>query len=51
MDPRLERIYNAAAYIKEILDSKALVPEIGVVLGSGLGRLVDEIQDPVAIPY
>ena len=51
MDPRVERIYGAAAYIKEILDSKGLAPKVGIVLGSGLGRLGDEISDPVAIPY
>lgn len=26
-------------------------PEIGIVLGSGLGRLADEIKDSVTIPY
>jgi purine-nucleoside phosphorylase len=28
-----------------------LVPEIGIVLGSGLGGLADELADPVAIPF
>jgi purine-nucleoside phosphorylase len=28
-----------------------LVPEVGVVLGSGLGGLADELEDPVAIPF
>jgi purine-nucleoside phosphorylase len=28
-----------------------LVPEIGIVLGSGLGGLADELVDPVAIPF
>jgi purine-nucleoside phosphorylase len=28
-----------------------LVPEVGIVLGSGLGGLADELQDPVAIPF
>ena len=51
MDPRAERIYNAASYVKEILDAKGLVPTVGIILGSGLGRLVDEIVDPVTIPY
>ena len=26
-------------------------PEVGIVLGSGLGKLADEIQDPLVIPY
>jgi purine-nucleoside phosphorylase len=29
----------------------ALVPEIGIVLGSGLGGLADALVDPVAIPF
>ncbi|HEU4571137.1 MAG TPA: purine-nucleoside phosphorylase, partial [Candidatus Limnocylindrales bacterium] len=28
-----------------------LVPAVGVVLGSGLGALADEVTDPVAIPF
>jgi purine-nucleoside phosphorylase len=28
-----------------------LVPEVGIVLGSGLGGLADELGDPVAIPF
>jgi purine-nucleoside phosphorylase len=28
-----------------------LVPEIGIVLGSGLGGLADQLEDPVAIPF
>jgi purine-nucleoside phosphorylase len=28
-----------------------LVPEIGIVLGSGLGGLADELEDAVAIPF
>ncbi len=51
MDPRSERIHNAASFVKEILDEKGLAPTVGIVLGSGLGRLVDDIKDPVTIPY
>ena len=51
MDPRAERIYNAAGYIKDILVAKGLEPKIGIVLGSGLGRLSDEIENPLTIPY
>ena len=29
----------------------SLVPEVGIVLGSGLGGLADELVDPVAIPF
>jgi purine-nucleoside phosphorylase len=28
-----------------------LVPEVGIVLGSGLGGLADDVEDPVAIPF
>ena len=28
-----------------------LVPEVGIVLGSGLGGLADELEDAVAIPF
>jgi purine-nucleoside phosphorylase len=28
-----------------------LVPEIGIVLGSGLGGLADDLEDPVSIPF
>ena len=28
-----------------------LVPEAGIVLGSGLGGLADELDDPIAIPF
>lgn len=51
MDPRVERIYAAADFIKRILAPGGLEPKIGIVLGSGLGRLTDEIENPVIIPY
>ena len=28
-----------------------LVPEVGIVLGSGLGGLADDLEDPVAVPF
>jgi purine-nucleoside phosphorylase len=28
-----------------------LVPKVGIVLGSGLGGLADDVEDPVAIPF
>jgi purine-nucleoside phosphorylase len=28
-----------------------LVPEVGIVLGSGLGGLADELREPIAIPF
>ena len=49
MDPRLERIHNAADYLKEQLGERK--PVIGIVLGSGLGKLADEVKDQLVIPY
>ena len=49
MDPRIERIKNAADYLTGVLAGRQ--PGIGIVLGSGLGKLADQIQDPLVIPY
>jgi len=49
MDPRIERIKNAADYLTGVLAGRQ--PEIGIVLGSGLGKLADQIEDPLVIPY
>ena len=49
MDPRIETINRLADIIKGRLDGKQ--PVLGIVLGSGLGCLADQIKDPVVIPY
>ena len=49
MDQRVEKIMNAAGYIAAKLDGRK--PFAGIVLGSGLGRLADMIENPVVIPY
>ena len=49
MDPRIERIDKAAEFVKEKLDG--LEPVVGIVLGSGLGKLADRISDRTTIPY
>ena len=49
MDPRAERIYGAAEYVRQQIGD--LKPEVGIVLGSGLGKLADSISDPLTIPY
>ena len=51
MDPRAERIYKAAEYIKKVLAGFDLHPTVGIVLGSGLGRLADKIEGSHTIPY
>ena len=49
MDHRVERIYEAAAFIKEQLGGKT--PSVGIVLGSGLGKMAEKIMNPTVIPY
>lgn len=49
MDPRIERINTAADYVKSKLGGKR--PVVGIVLGSGLGKLADKIEDKTVIPY
>jgi purine-nucleoside phosphorylase len=44
----LERINEAASFIKSKID---FTPEIGIILGTGLGSLADYIEDPVIIDY
>ncbi|WP_246942371.1 purine-nucleoside phosphorylase [Bacillus pinisoli] len=41
-------IEKSAQYIKEKMQA---TPKIGLILGSGLGVLADEISNPVQIPY
>lgn len=43
-----ETIVRAASFIKEKISLK---PKIGLILGSGLGVLADEIVEPTKIPY
>ena len=49
MDQRVERIYAAADYIKQQLGERK--PTVGIILGSGLGRLATAVEDPLIIPY
>lgn len=43
-----ERVARAQQWIEEHLQSK---PELGLILGSGLGVLADEIHNPVKLDY
>lgn len=45
----LETIYSASQHVQSRLEGRH--PEVGIVLGSGLGKLSDHIQDPLVIPY
>ena len=49
MNQRLIGIQSASKLLKERLGG--FVPEIGIVLGSGLGRLADVIKDPIVVSY
>ena len=49
MDPKVESILRLADCVKERIGERK--PVLGIVLGSGLGRLADAIQDPLVIPY
>lgn len=43
-----DTVKQSADFIKNKLEA---TPEIGLILGSGLGVLADEIENPIAIPY
>ena len=45
----LENILLAVDLLKNQLEGRR--PEVGIVLGSGLGKLADEIENPIVIPY
>jgi purine-nucleoside phosphorylase len=44
----LDQIREAAAYVKS---QTALVPEVGIILGTGLGDFADALQSAAVIPY
>jgi purine-nucleoside phosphorylase len=37
--------------VKEIRKTTQLIPRVGIILGTGLGALAQEIKDPTVIPY
>ena len=49
MDERVEKIHRAAEFINSRTGGRT--PVAGIVLGSGLGSVADQIEDPVVIPY
>lgn len=44
----LSKVLESASYINEFIND---MPEIVVILGSGLGSLADEVTDRIEIPY
>ena len=49
--PPAEQPARIAALVAAVREHTPLVPEVGIVLGSGLGGLADDLEDPVAIPF
>ena len=49
MDPIVERIMTAAEYVAAKLGGAK--PVAGIVLGSGLGKLAEHIENKIVIPY
>ena len=49
MSDQLSMIHAASDYLASRLQGRK--PVIGIVLGSGLGKLADEIEDPLVVPY
>ncbi len=48
MEGLFEKLEETVAYVKQ---RTALRPTVGIILGSGLGRLVEQIADPISIEY
>lgn len=49
MNERVKKINEAADYVKSRLNGR--IPLAGIVLGSGLGKLADTIENQIVIPY
>ena len=49
--PPIAQPDRIATLVAAVRDRTNLVPEVGIVLGSGLGGLADELDEPVAIPF
>lgn len=49
MDERIVRIRTAAEYVESRIGD--LKPLAGIILGSGLGKLAEKIENPLVIPY
>lgn len=49
MDERIKRINSAAEFISSKIGGRK--PYAGIILGSGLGKLADSIQNKITIPY
>lgn len=48
-DKRMQVIEDAAAFLESWLDGRK--PLVGIILGSGLGQLADQIENAAIVPY
>ena len=49
MDKRWEVLEDDSAFLSSWLDGRK--PIAGIILGSGLGQLAEQIEDPIIVPY
>jgi purine-nucleoside phosphorylase len=49
--PPADQPARLAALVAAVRERTDLVPEVGIVLGSGLGGLADDLEAAVAIPF
>lgn len=49
MNPKVQKIKDIVSVLEEKLGG--FTPEIGIVLGSGLGSLANSIENPITVPY
>ena len=49
--PPIDQPERIAALVDVVRRRTDVVPEVGIVLGSGLGGLADDLEDAVAIPF
>ena len=45
----IDSLKSAAAYVADFISDRK--PEVGIILGSGLGSLASGIEDPLVLPY
>ena len=44
----VRKVREAAKYIRDKIDKK---PNIAIILGSGLGKIADNLKNAISIPY
>lgn len=49
MEEQMRKFEESAAYVRSLVGAEPI--EIGMILGSGLGELANEVEDAVVVPY